>query len=119
SQLEQIRIDLDLQDCVAFAGNLPKEAIKENLDLSDALVVSSLEETFGVAVIEALSRGCPVIATKSGGPEFILTDEFGILIERGNQDELSNALKRMVSERTSFSRTGMRDFAISKFGSKT
>ena len=47
---------------------------------ADCFVLSSFHETFGVVLIEAMSCGTPVLSTKCGGPESIVTnDEVGIL----------------------------------------
>ena len=82
------------------------------------MVVSSSQETFGVAVIEALSRGCPVIATRCGGPEDILSEKTGILTDPENDKTLSLAMTQMVTGYRNFNRDYLRTYAISHFGSK-
>jgi glycosyltransferase involved in cell wall biosynthesis len=64
-----------------FLGNLPHYDAMERLASAHLLVHPSSFETFGVVLAEAAALGVPVIATRSGGPESIVTDDFGILVE--------------------------------------
>ena len=59
---------------------------------SNAFVLASRTETFGVVYIEALSQGLPVIATRCGGPESIVTSDNGLLVPIENIPELTKAL---------------------------
>ena len=62
---------------------------------SDCFVLASRRETFGVAYIEAMAMGLPVIATKCGGPEDFVTNENGILVPVDDIDKLKEALIKM------------------------
>tara|TARA_B100001057_G_scaffold500871_1_gene618424 strand:+ start:807 stop:1937 length:1131 start_codon:yes stop_codon:yes gene_type:complete len=65
---------------ISLYGRASREEVKTLLHQSDCFVLSSKIETFGVVLIEAMSCGLPVLSTKCGGPEFIVTnDEVGIL----------------------------------------
>ncbi len=56
---------------------------------SDLLFVCSKFESFGMVIIEAMSIGCPVIATHTGGIPEIITHGFnGLLYEVGNVEDL-------------------------------
>ena len=53
----------------------------------------SLAESFGIVQLEALACGRPVVATKNGGSESIITsDECGMLCEPANPQDLSNKI---------------------------
>jgi glycosyltransferase involved in cell wall biosynthesis len=59
----------------------------------DVFVHASEKEPFGIVVIEAMSLGKPVVATKPGGPEEIITDGVdGQLVTWDKPDELANAI---------------------------
>jgi len=86
---------------VDILEQLTRKQIIEVLDKSDVFVFSSKYETFGVAVIEALSRGLPVVSTKSGGPESIINNDNGVLVEK-NINALADGMLFMKNSYTSF-----------------
>jgi glycosyltransferase involved in cell wall biosynthesis len=47
-------------------------------------------------LIEALSCGKPVIATRCGGPEWIVNEKNGFLVTKGDESYLANAMQKMV-----------------------
>ncbi|REC96375.1 glycosyltransferase family 4 protein [Kushneria indalinina] len=74
SALRQQAVDLGLEGAVDFKIDLPREKIFEELSSSDIYIQSSVqdeetgqEESFGIAVLEAISVGLPVVVTDSGG----------------------------------------------------
>ena len=67
------------------------------LQLSDALVLTSKQESFGLVLIEAGAYGKPVIACKSQGPEEIIDDgKTGYLVPQENAYELANAIRQVI-----------------------
>lgn len=64
-----------------------------------AFALTSEEEGFGVAVIEAMASGTPAVVTRSGGPEGIITDGHdGFLADCGDAATLADRLARVVSD---------------------
>ena len=56
-------------------------------------------EPFGVAIIEALYAGVPVVATDMGGPQEIISNSgAGVLVSPRRPDELANALRQLVMD---------------------
>ena len=70
---------------------------KENFFNSiDIFCSSSIIEPFGLVIIEAMSRGVPVVSTKCNGPLDIIKDnKDGLLIEINNKKELKNAIVKL------------------------
>ncbi len=89
--------DLGLEGRVKFMGfrdDLP--ALIPGLDL---LVHPAEREGLGVAVLEAMSSGVPVIVSTAGGlPDIIDHETHGLLFESGNRRALVDAIERMLAE---------------------
>lgn len=64
---------------------------------SDVIVLPSIHEGFGLVAAEALSCGRPVVSTKSGGPEDIVTEGLGYLVEPRNPDALADAIVKTLN----------------------
>lgn len=63
----------------------------------DCFILSSLIETFGVVIIEAMSAGLPSISTRCGGPESIITNSnLGILVNNNSEGELTQAMLQVT-----------------------
>lgn len=85
--------DLGIASQVKFLGHARQSQVKELMLWSDVFVLPSRFETFGVVAIEALATGAPVVATRSGGPESIITERFlGQLVPPGDAGALANAI---------------------------
>jgi len=76
----------------------------------------SLGETFGIALGEAMACGKPVVATRCGGPQFIVTPETGLLVDVADPTALAGAMDRFLSEQISSDPTVIRQSIQSRFG---
>lgn len=117
-ELETLTAYLGLTEVVRFTGCAEKKAVFGFLEEADAFVFPSRFESFGVAVIEAMARGLPVIATQCGGPEFTVTEEQGILIDPENEEMLIIALKAVRRDREVYDSVGIHNYAIGLFGTE-
>jgi glycosyltransferase involved in cell wall biosynthesis len=88
---------LNLQNNVILLGFKPRNEIIYYVQKSNAFVLASKRETFGVVYIEALAYGLPVIATACGGPEDFVEQNNGILVPVNDTEALKNALLYMRS----------------------
>ena len=90
----------DVARRIEITGNLDQDHLAERLRTADYFMHPSVwHEPFGMAVLEAMATGLPVIATKSGGiPEFVEDGRTGVLVERGATDELSSALLSLMAD---------------------
>jgi len=82
-----------LEGCVEFSGTLPGgEAVMKWLDDIDLYIQPSFHEGLPRAVIEAMSRGCPVLASNAGGTEELLPK--GNIHKKGDWQALATALTK-------------------------
>jgi len=106
-----------LNSQVKLMGFCSREKIAEQLKKGDCFVLVSQSETFGVAYIEALSMGVPVIATKCGGPEVFVNDKNGLLIDVNNKKQLIEAMKYMYNNIDRYDRKAISRDIREKFSS--
>jgi len=82
-----------------FLGWVSNENLKSLYHQARVFVMPSLMEAFGVALLEAMACGTPVVATRVGGiTEFIEHGNNGWLVEPGNPEELANALLSILGD---------------------
>lgn len=105
---------LGLQHRVRFLGEVPPEGVAALMRRSALLVVPSRRETFSLVTAEALASGTPVVATRCGGPEEIITSETGELADVDDPASLAIAIQSALQR--SFDRTSLRRYAVDRFG---
>lgn len=90
---------LGLQDAVTFAGFVPAHEMPSLYAALDVLAHTAIEEPFGLALVEAMASGRPVVAVGGGGvPEIIRDGVDGILVPREQPEALAAALVRLLRE---------------------
>ena len=99
-----------------FLGALDNGAVLRLMRGSDAFVLASRNETFGVVFIEALSQGLPVIATRCGGPEGIVNGNNGLLVPKEQPEALAEALLEMAENRARYPAEALRAACLEEFG---
>jgi glycosyltransferase involved in cell wall biosynthesis len=114
--LEELARYLEIDHVVEFLGEKSKFEIVDILDRTHSFVFPSRFETFGVSVIEAMARGCPVIVTSSGGPEQIVTPECGIIIQPEHENDLVKALRAMGREFDRYNLQEISRYCIDQYG---
>jgi len=95
NELEALTKQLHIEDNVRFLGY--RTDIPDILSATDIYVHPSVEEGFGIAIIEAMAVGLPVIATNVGGiPEIITNGVNGILVPPENPQALAEAIGDLI-----------------------
>ncbi len=113
--LEQKARDLGIADKVHFTGQLDRREIAELFAESDCFVLLSKAETFGVAYIEAMAAGLPVIATACGGPDDFVDGENGMLVPVGDREAYVKALLHMSVHAGEYDAENIREKVLSGF----
>lgn len=94
------RARADAAGTVTFAGPADPAEVPWWLAAADVAVVPSLREPYGVAAVEALACGIPVIASRTGGLAEIMEGGHGVLAEPGDASALATAVRRVFGDDT-------------------
>lgn len=110
---ENLSKDLGIEEKVIFLGN--SNEIEQILSFSDLFLLPSETESFGLAALEAMACGVPVISTNSGGlSEVNINGVSGYLSNVGDVDEMAaNALK-IIKDKTILNKFKMNALATAK-----
>lgn len=88
-----------LGEHIVWAGRQEQGALQGFYDRIDLFWMPSRSEGFGLSALEAMARGCPVVASDVGGlPELLEDGEFGILIPPGDIKALAHASYHILGE---------------------
>src|SRR5207245_1046672 len=114
-QIRQMARDLGLGGCLEFTGLKAPREVAEIMGQSALLVLPSRAESFGAVLVEALACGTPVVATRCGGPEDIVTDQVGTLVPPEDSNALAHAIDEMLGRRSEFPAAQLRKYALEGF----
>ena len=114
-EFEQKACDLDIREHCVFYGYCEKEKLYSILHEMDFSVCASIFESFSCATAEAMMCGKPVVATKCGGPDSIVTKDTGILVEKESEQALYEGMVKMISNYRNYSPKAIEAYACNKF----
>ena len=97
AELEELISELKLDNRVRLMGTIPHEQIAGFLNQADVFVLPSLSEGLGIAIIEAMACGIPVIGTNVDGiPDIIKDNDNGVLVPPGDAEALAGAIDKLL-----------------------
>lgn len=114
--LRRLSAELGIELQVNFLGWLSREQVLAEMIASDAFVLSSHSETFGIVLAEALACGKPVVATACGGPECIVNEGNGLLADVGDVQGLGKAMRELRDQRDRYDDEAIRADCAARFG---
>lgn len=114
--LREMAVALGIGQQVVFLGRLSREQVVAEMQQVDVFVLPSHYETFGVALVEALACGTPVIASACGGPEAIVHEANGVLFPPHDIEELGAAMAWMREHGDRYDSREISDDCMSRFG---
>lgn len=108
--------ELGVEDKVLFLGK--HVSVEDLLSCCDLFVLPSEGESFGLAALEAMACGAPVVASRSGGlPEVVVEGESGHLLPVGDVEGMAAAAVGILSDEATWRRMSVlaRETAVSRF----
>ncbi|MBW2976261.1 glycosyltransferase family 4 protein [Candidatus Woesearchaeota archaeon] len=96
---------LGVESYIQYLGSLPKSDVARHYNFCDIFILPSISskigtEALGLSLIEAMSSGCAVIGTNSGGIPYIIKDGYnGLLVREKDHNDLSNAIITLLKDR--------------------
>jgi D-inositol-3-phosphate glycosyltransferase len=97
TRLQDLREDLDLEDMVTFLGKRSQDTLPYYYSASEAVVMPSHYESFGIVALEAMACGTPVVASQVGGLAFLVQDGVtGFTVPVDEPRALADCLKELI-----------------------
>lgn len=103
NEYEEMAVKLGIYKYVTFHGMKKKPEIAEFMRNVDFYVLPSIHETFSVSTAEALMTGLPIIATRCGGPEELVTEQSGVIVPPKDSESLCKAISFMMDNLSLYS----------------
>jgi len=99
--------ELVLPNC-EVVGSVPVEEVARYYEQASIFCLPTRREAYGIAFIEALAHGLPVVATRVGAvPELVSEGETGYLVEVGDVDALASRLTALLDDAETRRRFGL------------
>jgi glycosyltransferase involved in cell wall biosynthesis len=93
----QYAVDLGIDGLVRREGGVDKSRLVSLLQHATALILPSLEEGLGIVLLESMSCGTPVIATRCGGPDEVVSPgRTGFLVGLNDHEGIASASYRLL-----------------------
>ncbi len=116
SECERLARELNLMEHVKFLGK--QDGLVEILSASDLFLIPSQSESFGLAALEAMAVGLPVISSSVGGlPELVRHNETGFIAEIGDVDRMAKYAIDLLTNNRKYDlfSSASRSRAVNKF----
>ena len=107
--------ELGIADACVFYGSCSREKVYEIISQMDFGISSSIYECSGVSVEETQMLGKPMLVTRSGGANSLVTEKTAIVVDRGSVEALVEGIREMIRKRAEFDPTVIRQYAYDNF----
>jgi len=95
---ERLAARLGISDCITFLGKYPN--IEDFYSIADALILASEYESFGMAALEAMACGVPVVGTQGSGlSEVVVHEKTGFLCPVGDIECLARSIITIFTDK--------------------
>jgi hypothetical protein len=98
ADLVRVSRDLGLDDRVAFAGQLPPEALAGRFAGASVFALATRYEGYGMVFAEALVHGLPIVTCAAGAVPDTVPEEAGLLVPPDDAEAFAGALRRIFTD---------------------
>lgn len=112
---EELAKELRIEDSCIFYGQCGKEKVYTIINQMDFCVSSSIFESAGVSVQEAMLLGKPLVVTKSGGANSLTNNDSAIVVDKESVDELVTGMSKMIQSLELYDGETIRKYAYENF----
>ena len=109
---------LGLGDNIEFMGKLERNQLFEVMSRSHCSILTSKVETFGVALLEGLALGLPIVSSETFGPKDLVNEKNGILVPIDDVTKTREAMQYVYENYKRYEPVSISANAIQKFGAK-
>lgn len=107
--------ELGISHVCIFYGNCERRKVYDIMAQMDFGISASLIECSGVSVQEAMMLGKPMVVTKSGGANSLVTPQTAIVVEKESVQAIVDGIKEMIARREEFREEEIRQYAYRNF----
>ena len=115
---KQLSKKLNISSQIEWLGKLSRKEAAKEFQKCQAFVLSSIHESMGVVYAEAIACGKPIIATRCGGPEFMVNTENGLLVDKNSPEQLAHAINTLINNYKKYNPDTIRKDFMEQFSSK-
>ena len=107
--------ELGISENCIFYGNCNRNKVYDIIRQMDFSISASIFECSGVSVQEAMLLGKPLVVTKSGGANSLVTEDTAIVVERESISALADGIQHMIEKRSNFNDETIKKYAFVNF----
>jgi glycosyltransferase involved in cell wall biosynthesis len=97
---------------VVFLGPTPHDEVLKKIAASTLVLHTSLEESFGMVLVEAMAYGVPVVAGQASGAVPWVVEDGGLLVDVTSIEAIAQAVNRLLTDATLYEQLSARAVAI-------
>lgn len=118
SNLQELANTLEIGHRVHFKGRLMDQALVNEINESDCLLMFSNYETFCLVIPEGFACGKPVITSDAGGIATYMKPELGVMIAKKDEAGLTRAILHFLTQKNTYDSQEIRQFVINNFSTQ-
>lgn len=107
--------ELGVDDRCIFYGQCNRDKVYSIVSQMDFSISASIFECSGVSVEEAMLLGKPMLVTRSGGANSLVTEDTAIVVDRGSTEAITQGIETMIQKLPEFQEDVIRQYAYENF----